>query len=96
VSARFVYGTERKLAELMSRDLRQNLFGRVREIGGRVKRWQNGTMVLRWTAAGVLEAERGFRKLVGYRAMPIMVAALRARDAQFERKLEFDVAEKAA
>jgi hypothetical protein len=38
--------------------------------GGRVKRWQNGTMVLRWTAAGVFEAERGFRKLTGYRALP--------------------------
>jgi hypothetical protein len=53
-------------------------------------------MVLRWTAAGVLEAERGFRKLVGYRAMPILVATLRAHDAQFERKSEFDVADKAA
>jgi hypothetical protein len=51
---------------------------------------------MRWTAAGVLEAERGFRKLGGYRAMPILVAALRARDAQFERKPDLDVAEKAA
>ena len=32
-------------------------------------------------AAGVLEAERGFRKLVGYRALPTLVASLRARDA---------------
>jgi hypothetical protein len=69
VSERFAYGTER----------------RVREIGRRVKRWQNGTMVLPWSAAGVLEAERGFRKLVGYRAMPILIAALRAQDAQFNR-----------
>jgi hypothetical protein len=29
-------------------------------------------------AAGVIEAERGFRKLAGYRAMPTLVAALRA------------------
>ena len=81
---------------LSSTNLIENLFGRVREIGRRVKRWQNGTMVLRWTAAGVLEAERGFRKLVGYRAMPSLVAALRARDAQFERKPDLDVAEKSA
>jgi putative transposase len=53
-------------------------------------------MVLRWTAAGVLEAERGFRNLVGYRAMPTLVAALRAHDAQEEPKSELDVAEKAA
>ncbi|HEY6291804.1 MAG TPA: IS256 family transposase [Terriglobia bacterium] len=70
---------------LSSTNLIENLFGRVREIGRRVKRWQNGTMVLRWTAAGVLEAERGFRKLVCYRAMPILVAALRAHDAQLNR-----------
>jgi putative transposase len=81
---------------LSSTNLIENLFGRVRRIGRRVKRWQNGTMVLRWTAAGVLEAERGFRKLGDYRAMPILVAALRARDAQFKRKPDLDVAEKSA
>jgi putative transposase len=82
---------------LSSTNLIENLFSRVREIGRRVKRWQNGTMVLRWTAAGVLEAERGFRKLAGYRAMPILVAALRARDAQFNRpERKLDDTEKAA
>jgi hypothetical protein len=50
--------------------------------------WQNGTIVLRWTAAGVFEAARGFRKLVAYRAMPILVAALRAYDAQFNRRIK--------
>ena len=70
---------------LSSTNLIENLFSRVREIGRRVKRWQSGTMVLRWTAAGVLEAERGFRKLAGYRAIPTLVAALRARDAQLDR-----------
>ncbi|MGH7812388.1 MAG: IS256 family transposase [Candidatus Binataceae bacterium] len=46
---------------LSSTNLIENLFSRVREIGRRVKHWQGGTMVLRWTAAGVLEAECGFR-----------------------------------
>jgi len=69
---------------LSSTNLIENLFSRVREIGRRVKRWQSGTMVLRWTAAGVLEAERGFRKLAGYRAIPTLVAALRAHDAQLD------------
>jgi hypothetical protein len=41
--------------------------------------------VLRWTAAGVLEAERGFRKLVCYHAMPMLVATLRAHDAPRNR-----------
>jgi hypothetical protein len=44
----------------------------------------------------MLEAERGFRKLVGYRAMPILVAALCASDAQCGGNPEVDVAEKAA
>ena len=82
---------------LSSTNLIENLFSRVGEIGRRVKRWQSGTMVLRWTAAGVLEAERGFRKLVGYRALPILVAALRARDVQLNRDRQgVDAAEKAA
>jgi putative transposase len=70
---------------LSSTNLIENLFSLMREIGRRVKRWQSGTMVLRWTAAGVLEAVRGFRKIVGFRAMPTLVTALRARDAQFKR-----------
>ena len=31
-----------------------------------VKRWQSGDMCLRWTAAGMLEAERQFRKIIGH------------------------------
>ena len=70
---------------LSSTNLIENLFSRVREIGRRVRHWQSGTMVLRWTADGVLEAERGFRKVTGYRAMPALVAALRAHDTNSAR-----------
>lgn len=42
-------------------------------------------MVLRWTAAGVLEAERKFRRITGYTAMPKLAAALRAHDASLNR-----------
>jgi len=31
-----------------------------------VKRWQSGDMCLRWTAAGMLEAEQQFHRIVGY------------------------------
>ncbi|HYL17709.1 MAG TPA: IS256 family transposase [Burkholderiales bacterium] len=81
---------------LSSTNLIENLFSRVRELGRRVKRWQSGTMVLRWTAAGVLEAEHGFRKLAGYRAMPTLVAALRAHHNRIDREPRIDDAEKAA
>jgi putative transposase len=81
---------------LSSTNLIENLFSRVREIGRRVRRWQSGTMVLRWSAAGVLEAERSFRKITGYRAMPLLVAALRANDAKLDRSQTVDYPGKAA
>ena len=45
-----------------------------------VKRWRGGQMMLRWVAAGVLEAVKGFRRLKGCGDMPRLVSALRARD----------------
>jgi transposase-like protein len=41
-----------------------------------VKRWRDGQMVVRWTAAGMLNAARSFRRLKGYRQMPQLIAAL--------------------
>jgi putative transposase len=41
-----------------------------------VTHWRDGQMVLRWTAAGMLNAERSFRRVKGYRQMPKLVAAL--------------------
>jgi putative transposase len=38
----------------------------VRRSSRNVKRWQNGDMALRWTAAGMLEAERQFRRVIGH------------------------------
>ena len=55
----------------------ENLNGRIRDTTRRVKRWRNGKMILRWVGASLSEAEKGFRKLRGYRSMPRLVAALR-------------------
>jgi putative transposase len=38
----------------------------VRRISRNVKRWQSGKMCLRWTAAGMLEAETQFRRIIGH------------------------------
>jgi hypothetical protein len=43
-----------------------------------VKRWQNGDMCLRWTAAGMLEAERQFRKIIGYQHLAALAVAVEA------------------
>jgi putative transposase len=39
----------------------------VRRTSRNVKRWSSGEMALRWTAAGMLEAERQFRRVIAYR-----------------------------
>ena len=39
-------------------------------------------MVLRWVAAGVLEATKGFHRVKGCNDMPALVTALRARDVR--------------
>src|SRR5437773_12466181 len=41
-----------------------------------VKRWSSGEMALRCTAAGMLEAEPQFRKIIGYRDLATLVAAI--------------------
>jgi transposase-like protein len=60
----------------------ESLISRTRHVQRNVKRWRGGQMVVRWVAAGVLEAVKGFRRLKGHKAMPQLVAALRARDHQ--------------
>ena len=60
----------------------ESLLSRTRHVKRHVQRWRGGTMVLRWVAAGVLEAAKGFRRVKGCQDMPALVAALRARDAR--------------
>ena len=58
----------------------ESLISRTRHVKRNVKRWRGGQMMLRWVAADVLEAAKGFRRLKGHADMPQLVAALRARD----------------
>ena len=46
---------------------------------GRVTKWKDGSMKKRWIAAGMLEAERSFRRVRGHKDMPKLVDALRRR-----------------
>jgi putative transposase len=48
----------------------------VRRTSRNVKHWQSGDMALRWTAAGMLEAERQFRKVIGYRHLAKLAIAI--------------------
>jgi len=60
----------------------ESLISRTRHVKRNVKRWRGGQMMVRWVAAGVLEAVKGFRRLKGHADMPKLVAALRTRDQQ--------------
>lgn len=44
----------------------ESMIETVRHTARNVKRWQSGEMCLRWTAAGMLEAERQFRRIIGH------------------------------
>jgi putative transposase len=48
----------------------------VRRTARNVKRWSSGEMCLRWTAAGMLEAEGQFRKIIGYRQLAKLAVAI--------------------
>jgi transposase-like protein len=46
------------------------------DVSDNVKRWRAGDMRLRWIAAGLLAAERQFRRVRGHQLMPKLNAAL--------------------
>src|SRR5271167_67900 len=60
----------------------ENMMGTVRRVCRNVKRWQNVDMALRWTAAGILEAAKGFRRLKAYKHLPALRAALAAHQSK--------------
>jgi putative transposase len=68
----------------------ENMIGTVRRVCHNVKRWRNAAMALRWTAAGMMEAVKGFRRLKARKQLPILKAALAAHQVKHttEQKLE--------
>jgi len=46
----------------------------VRRSARNVKYWSSGEMCLRWTAAGMLEAEQQFRRIIGYQDLATLAA----------------------
>lgn len=59
----------------------ESMISVVRTTTDRVKRWKDTHMVRRWAGAGMLEAERSFRRIKGCNDMPVLVAAMRAEVA---------------
>ena len=65
---------------LCTTNIIENPNGAVRVITGRICRWRDHEMVLRWMASAYLEAEKSFRRIQGYRDLWVLSTALgRAR-----------------
>ena len=54
----------------------ENMQGTIRRVSRNVKRWHDADMALRWAAAGMLEAAKGFRRLKAYKQLPRLRDAL--------------------
>jgi len=61
---------------LVSTNPCESMLETVRRTSRNVKRRQNGDMCLRWTAAGMLEAEQQFRRVIGYPKLPALAVAV--------------------
>jgi putative transposase len=65
------------LKTVMSTNPVESMIEIVRDHARNVKHWQGGDMRLRWAAAGMLTASSQFRRVKGYRQLPLLAAALR-------------------
>ena len=54
----------------------ESMISIARRTTGRITRWKDGSMKKRWIAAGILEAERSFRRDRGHTDMKLLAAAL--------------------
>ena len=61
---------------LASTNITESMNSVIRQTCRNVKRWRDARMALRWTVAGMLEAQKGFRRLNAYRQLPILKEAL--------------------
>jgi putative transposase len=69
-------------ADLVTRGLCTNIIENVmsteRRVCRNVKRWRSAVMAMRWTAAAVQEAAKGFRRLKAHKQLPTLRTALEA------------------
>jgi transposase-like protein len=63
---------------LRSTNVIESAFSIVRVVCRNVKRWRPGNQIERWVGSGLVVAEKQFRRIVGYRALPGLRAALAA------------------
>ena len=64
----------------------ENINGSVRRVCRDVNYWRDAAMALRWTAAAMLEAANGFRRLKAHHQLPVLKSALAAHRASYRVK----------
>ncbi len=62
----------------------ENLNSGIAAYSRHVKRWQGGKMVVRWVSAAILEAEKNFRRVQGWRDIEKLIQALNATEQKQE------------
>ncbi len=67
---------------LRSTNAIESMIGICRERSKNVKRWRDGTMALRWCAAGMVEASKQFRRVNGHLHLPALRTALERHVAE--------------
>jgi putative transposase len=72
------------------------MMGTVRRVSRNVKRWRSASMALRWTAAAMLEAKKGFRRLKAYKQLPKLRAALDTHYAKLSNNSNEQMLDEAA
>jgi putative transposase len=59
----------------------ESAFSIVETVCRNVKRWRDGDQIERWVGSGLLVAERQFRKVIGYRQIPMLLSSMANADA---------------
>jgi transposase-like protein len=67
---------EKLRRSLASTNVIESAFSIVETVCRNVKRWRPGDQIERWVGSGLLLAERQFRKVRGYREIPLLLASL--------------------
>jgi putative transposase len=70
--------------KLRSTNMIENLNSGIAAYSKNVKRWQGGSMVLRWVSAAIVEAGKKFRRVQGWRDIEKLVRALNVIEAKEE------------
>jgi transposase-like protein len=61
---------------LSSTNVIESAFSIVETVCRNVKRWRDGDQIERWVGSGLLVAERQFRKVIGYRQIPMLLSSM--------------------